>query len=476
MMSTSSALKATAIRVIVGLMIINTSSFVQACSVQVAAGDEHTCVILDDGTVKCWGFGLFGSLGYGDTNNRGDQPGEMGTLLPTIDLGTGRTCVQLAAGASHNCALLDNANVKCWGVGSQGVLGYGNDARRGDGPGEMGDLLPAVDLGTGRTAVQISSLFAHSCAVLDDATLKCWGGGFSGRLGYGDSESLGDQPGEMGNILPAVDLGTGRTAVQVGTGVSHTCALLDDASVKCWGNGGAGRLGNEDTDDIGDDPNEMGNNLNAVELGTGRTVAQITVGAYHTCALLDDATVKCWGSGASGQLGYGNPNDRGGAFGEMGNNLPVVDLGTGRTALQISAGFDHTCAILDDASVKCWGLGSAGQLGYGDKFNRGDKSFDMGNNLPSVDLGTSRTAVQITTGSVHTCALLDDASVKCWGLGADGRLGYGDLANRGDDFGEMGDNLPAVDVSNATSSARSRSHDSHIAWLVVGTACLYFRV
>ena len=75
----------------------------------------------------------------------------------------------------------------------------------------------------------------------------------------------------------------------------------------------------------------------------------------HTCALLDDRTVKCWGYNASGQLGQGDAADRGDSPGELGDNLAAVDLGTGRTATAIAAGGYHTCAILDDASVKCWG-------------------------------------------------------------------------------------------------------------------------
>src|SRR5262245_21110914 len=94
----------------------------------------RTCGILDNGTVKCWGRNQFGQLGLGDVNERGDGPGEMGDSLPTVNLGTGRTARAIAAGEYHTCVLLDNGTVKCWGLGMSGRLGYGDTANRGDGP------------------------------------------------------------------------------------------------------------------------------------------------------------------------------------------------------------------------------------------------------------------------------------------------------------------------------------------------------
>src|SRR5690606_31156632 len=143
--------------------------------VEVTAGYWHTCARLDNGAVRCWGHNGSGRLGLGDTVNRGDGPGEMGDALSTVDLGTGRTAVEIAAGDSHTCARLDNGTVKCWGYNATGRLGLGNVASRGDGPGEMGDSLPAVNLGTGRTAVELAAGGAHTCARLDDNTVKCWG-------------------------------------------------------------------------------------------------------------------------------------------------------------------------------------------------------------------------------------------------------------------------------------------------------------
>ena len=86
----------------------------------------------------------------------------------------------------------------------------------------------------------------------------------------------------------------------------------------------------------------------------------------HSCAILDDGTAKCWGANTHGELGQGDTDDRGNNLGDMGDALHVIDLGSGRTATAISAGLVHTCAILDDYALKCWGSNGLGQLGQGD--------------------------------------------------------------------------------------------------------------
>ena len=198
----------------------------------------------------------------------------------------------------------------------------------------------------------------------------------------------------MGDSLTAVDLGSGRTAKAIVAGGSHTCAILDNLAIKCWGRSDEGQMGkggkNGSSFQIGDGSNEMGNSLDAIELGTGRTATAIAAGKYHNCAILDNSSIKCWGSNNAGQLGLGDSNNRGDldslGQSEMGDNLPVVDLGAGRTARAITAGDNQTCTILDNAAIKCWGSNTAGELGLGDTNNRGDGSGEMGDNLPVISL------------------------------------------------------------------------------------------
>ncbi|NBO84786.1 MAG: hypothetical protein EBV14_05520, partial [Actinobacteria bacterium] len=143
---------------------------------------------------------------------------------------------------------------------------------------------------------------SHTCVVSDDFSLKCFGSSSSGQIGSGGTASLGDAPAEMGNALLPVNLGSGRTVRAVSTGTAHTCVLLDDATIKCFGEGDAGRLGRGSTADVGRTAASMGNALLPINLGTGRTAKAIATGAAHTCALLDDDSVKCWGANDDGQL------------------------------------------------------------------------------------------------------------------------------------------------------------------------------
>jgi alpha-tubulin suppressor-like RCC1 family protein len=410
----------------------------------VTGGNVHTCAMLTGGHVKCWGDNLFGQLGLGDTRLRGVRPGEMGANLPAVDLGTGHSAIGLGANAANACALLDDHSVKCWGDNASGQLGLGDGRPRGEQPGEMGDRLPAVDLGTGRTAKEVAVGEGHSCVILDDQTVKCWGFNRYGQLGLGDTVDRGDGPGQMGDSLPVVRLGSGRLPTQIAAGGLHTCALFDGGAVKCWGSNGDGELGIGDTALRGDSPGEMGDNLPAVDLGSGRRAMQISAGLTHTCALLDDGHVKCWGTNSDGQLGLGDTRDRGIHPGEMGDALPPVDLGPGRTAVSIAAGFSHTCAILDDGTLKCWGDALQGELGQGDQSSRGDQPGEMGSALSIIDLGTGRHALRVSACDHLTCAVLDDHDIKCWGGNTQGQLGIGDTADRGNRPGTMGDALPEV--------------------------------
>ena len=387
-----------------------------------------------------------GQLGLGDKDNRGESLNGMGDNLPNIDLGADRSVVSIAAGGAHSCALLDNAFLKCWGNNDYGQLGLGDTRWRGDTESEMGDTLPTVDLGSNRTAIAISAGSRHTCALLHDGSVKCWGYNYYGQLGLGDSSNRGDGAQEMGDALPNVALGTGRTAISISAGGEHSCALLDDGSVKCWGYNNYGQLGLEESGNRGDGAEEMGDSLPRVELGTNRTATMIAAGPNHSCAILDNGLLKCWGWNTDGQLGLGDNLSRGDTAGEMGDALPMVNLGTERTALHVAAGSTNTCALLNNGSIKCWGRNEYGQLGLGDSIDRGDGANEMGDALPEVNLGTSRSAIRISIGNEHSCALLDDATVKCWGHNQHGQLGLGDTDSEGLNANDMVDNLPTVNL------------------------------
>ncbi|RLT33238.1 MAG: hypothetical protein DWI54_00240 [Chloroflexi bacterium] len=490
----------------------------------IAAGSYHTCAILDNGSLKCWGFNASGQLGQDTTANIGDGSGEMGDSLPAINLGSGRTAVAVAAckrgDLDYTCAILDNGTLKCWGDNGFGQLGQGDMNNRGDSTAEMA-ALAAVNLGTGIQVTAVAIGAAHSCQILSSTNIKCFGHGQNGKLGYGDADTRGYTSSAMGDNLPIVDLdGVSPTATStpvdtdtptasntpvdtstpsqtntptvtrtasktytrsktptrsktktktrtptksktptrtpigyvsrvsaLASGSSHSCAILASSVVKCWGLNTNGQLGLGDTASRGDAGGEMGNSLPAVDLGTGVLASKIYAGSDHTCILTTTKRVKCWGGNGAGQLGIGDTNHRGDGSGEMGDILPYVDLGTGRTASAVALGEGSTCALLDNATLVCWGQNVFGQLGVGSIDTIGDASSEMGDALVPVDVGTGRTVKSIAARSLGYCALLDDDSIKCWGNNWDGQLGVGDTDHRGDGSGEMGDDLARVPFS-----------------------------
>lgn len=351
-----------------------------------SVGSYHGCVVLDSGKISCWGAGLNGQLGNGEIANQA-SPVLTKTLGPSVS--------SISAGGDHSCALLGNGSVACWGRGAEGQLGNGNTTNQ---------IAPVFvsSFGSGRTAVAISVGWYHTCALLDNGSVSCWGTGWQGALGNGNS-------GQQNTPILTNSFGAGRTAVALSAGHGYTCAVLDNGSVACWGDNTYGQLGDGTTQ-------KRFTPVLTGSLGAGRTAIDVTTKESHTCALLDNGSISCWGRGISGVLGNGS---------SVNQNTPtlVSSLGVGRTAVAISAGAMHTCAILDNGEVSCWGYGNGGRLGNG---VRPDKYTPT---LTST-LGSGRTAVAISLGFDHTCAVLDDGSASCWGVGSDGQLGNGGTSDQ----------------------------------------------
>jgi alpha-tubulin suppressor-like RCC1 family protein len=360
-----------------------------------AAGERFSLAVLDSGDALFWGEVLSYVGGDG-------KPRQLHVPPVSVDSGCRRT-VEVAAGSAHACLRIDDGDVRCWGRNDSGQLGIA-----GNTTAQLQPLAP-VSLGPGRKAVALVAGHQHTCARLDDGQLRCWGRGVL--------------DGQDGNQL--IPLGAGRTVAAIGAGDLHTCAALDDGTLRCWGTNEEGELGLGDTT-ARSRPGE------AVDLGPGRSAVEIAAGFDFTCARLDDGEVKCWGLNRSGQLGLGDTTAR------LRPTAPVA-LGDGRRAVQISAGFAFACARLDDGAVKCWGDNASGQLGLGDSEGRTSPAT-------AVDLGSGLKAVEIAAGLIHVCAHLDSGVVKCWGDNDGRQLGNPDPLPRGGRPDELGDNLPAVPI------------------------------
>ncbi len=405
---------------------------------RLSIGGDHACYLFPQGKLKCWGGNNAGQLGIGrDDFVRGDLASGMGDNLPFVDVGLGRTVREVDCGRSHTCALLDDGSVKCWGSNYAGQLGTGDNDDRGRYAADMGDALAPVALGTGRKAVAIAAGDEHSCALLDDGTVKCWG------TTDGDYNAAFDTPEELGDNLPAVPFG-GRKAVRIEAGAAFTCALLEDGAVACWGRNLVGNLGQGDTTLRTGRPAD--GPVPTVNLGSNRTAIDIAVGFDVACALLDNEDVKCWGDGRYGQLGLGDTMNRGDVPGQMGDALPIVDVGAYEALNAVRAGGDFSCVVLD-GRVRCWGANDHGELGQGDTRTRGDDPNEMAGALEWVDFGTNAVVVDLDLGTDAACVLTDDERVRCWGDNMQYELGH-DGGDIGDQTGEMGTALAIVDVGS----------------------------
>ncbi len=334
---------------------------------QISGGFAHTCAVLktqnaSTGSLKCWGANNSGCLGLGHESQVSPPSSTF------VDLGTGRTATYVSAGANFTCAVLDNGTVKCWGTNNQKELGYNNTTKL-TAPGTNGVGAAAS---TGDSSNQITSAIAvgagnqFACALLSTGYVRCWGSNGSGQRGGAGS---GTPP------ISNIDLSASAIAV----GSSHVCALTSGGVVKCWGSNWAGAVGNNSTSDAYSPV--------TVDLGTGRTATAIGVGDFHSCAVLDNGTVKCWGFGAGGRLGQGEvdvaPAD--GVVDNIGDGVgtSVADttaLSFSSAAIAIDGGYDFTCALLSDGGMRCWGGGYDGVTASTNFGQLGDGSNDGGGN------------------------------------------------------------------------------------------------
>ena len=378
----------------------------------VDTSSDHSCALLEGGSIRCWGFNEYGQLGYGDTNTTGDD--EPASARGYINVGAAIT--QIETGYGHTCALTSSGKVYCWGRNRHGQLGYPGGENVGD--DELPVTAGAVDLGG--TAIELAAGGEHTCALMSTGGVRCWGLGVDGQLGYGNPSDIGD------NETPAQagDVPLGALATSITAGRDHTCAITEDGSLMCWGRGAWAPTGYGHTENIGDDetPLEVG----PVDLGA--PALAVDAGWYHTCAIVEHEAgnaLRCFGYGGVGQLGYASTESIGDD--ETPSSAGDIDLGFVPSA--VSAGLYHTCATDQTGAAVCFGYGLYGRLGTANEEDIGDDE------TPSVlsPIPLSSSVISLSAGSEHTCAVQSTGGVVCWGSAAYGQLGSGDNEDIGDD-------------------------------------------
>ncbi len=338
-------------------------------ALSITTGSRHSCAWLSGDSIKCWGSNFTGELGDGTTIER---------LSPVDVLGLTGTVTAISAGGGHSCALLANGGINCWGDNYAGALGNGLAINHTT-PTDVTGLTSGV------TGAALGDY--HVCA-LANGGVKCWGDNGLGQLGAGTT--ITHTPVDVSGLI------TGVMAIDAGS--LHTCALTDSGGVKCWGDNRSGQLGDGTTT----------NQYTPIDVsGLISGVVSIAAGGQHTCALTDSGGVKCWGGNYVGACGVNTSP----------TPIDVCGLTSGVSA--ITAGYDHTCALIN-GGVKCWGGNWAGQLGDGTTTPQ---------STPVDVIGLSTGVKAVAAGSVHTCAVLNDGTVQCWGNNAAGQLGDGTASN-----------------------------------------------
>jgi len=370
--------------------------------VDVAAGREHSCAAMMDGSAWCWGRNNNGQLGDGTVTDRRTAtrvvgPGGSGFLSGAV---------AVTAGEYHSCATLGDGTAWCWGRNNQGQLGDGSTTDRRwpvpvrgvGGSGALGGVL------------QVEAGGSHTCARTGAHPAVCWGLNSSGQLGDGTTTR---------RLWPVpVDGAAGATVVDIGVGALHSCGVLADGSAWCWGAGGNHRLGNGST------VNQTTPQQVAGPGGSGflEGAVRIDGGGSHSCAVLGGGSAWCWGRNNRGQLGIGSTSTQA---------YPSRVLGVGGGGFlsgvaRVEPGFEHTCARVSNGTVACWGRGNQGQLGTGNNGNRTAPAHVVG---PGGS-GTFDGAFGLATGWYHNCSPRQVDEDWCWGRNTYGQLGDDSTSNR----------------------------------------------
>lgn len=402
-------------------------------AVDVVAGGNHTCVLLTDGKVQCWGYGSYAKNSRTIEVAGLDEPVvslsangsdafavlKSGAAMIWSDTGVAyplqklKNAQVIAGGGTHICVLKNDGNVACWGANGYGQIGIGNE---GDAGGTSFVYEPTQDVvGIAGNAVEVSAGGVHTCARLSDGTVRCWGSFGHGQLG----------PNAIKHSGVPIDLpDVGGKITKIVAGGIHNCILIDTGEVKCWGNNRYGQLGNGTT----------------ISSTTPRPVIDIQIDSVQQldgrgsvmCVLLKNGSIQCWGDNSYGESGDGSA--------AIPNSLVSVS-GLVENAIDVSTVHNHTCVVTKSAGVKCWGEVYPGGL-YTNSLGDGTTLDHL---LPVDVVGLTGISKQVVTGMAHACVLTTSGGVKCWGQNAYGQLGDGTTTSR----------LTPVDVSGLTSGVVS---------------------
>ncbi len=368
-----------------------------ACLLGVAVGATHACAWTAAGAVWCWGSNQYGQLGGGKVDPERIRREPIQTRQNEGPLGR---VAQVSAGILYTCAQTLDGNAWCWGANFSGQLGRGNVDHHQAFAAPVqktnsSKLTRVASVGTGRN---------HACSHVRSGHVNCWGWNADGQLGTADELDI-KQP-----LATPTSKETSYARLAVGDG--HTCGISVAGEIWCWGHNVSGQLGN------GQRAVKSSNTASKVVDAEGmpfKGAIQIAAGERNTCAIREDRSVWCWGSGSSGQLGTGT----------RANSLVPVKVELDGV-VSIGVGAAHACSLRGDGMVSCWGQNESGQLGMGGSVF----SSDVPVPVVTADGRPLGEVTFLAVGPYANCAIRRDGTLWCWGLNENGELFTGDNASR----------------------------------------------
>lgn len=332
----------------------------------VNVGSANSCAVYVDNTVKCWGAPI--------GQRMDDEPTQFATRPETVP---GLLAISLSLNYQHACALTAGRRVACWGDNEYGRVGQPVALTKVATPTFVPGLSNVASVTTGRE---------HSCALLLNGTVRCWGRNSFGQLGTGGNATSVPTPVSPRNLTDVVSLAAGAAS---------TCAVTSAGRVWCWGWGAQGELGNA----------TRLSSKTPVMIRSLKRVVSVYSAQSTFCAIKADTTGWCWGAGWFGQLGNGT---------ETNYSTSPVQIADLDGIVSISIDQESACAVTSDGSVYCWGSNRQNQLGDGTRTN---SSVPVLVSLPNAARG-------VAVGQQHACVALP-FSLRCWGINNYGQLGNG---------------------------------------------------
>lgn len=362
------------------------------------AAEAHTCAVRQ-GALYCWGENDQGQLGTGDFNPR-DQ---------ATRIGQASDWAAVVVGHKHTCAARTDGTLSCWGEHSSGQLGPRlpvTDTARSAVPIEIPLPAPVANMTAGDSGSR------HTCAVLVDATLWCWGDNGEAQAAQGTSNLTGvPYYTEPQRVLDVADW------VDVSSSQGHVCALRASGELWCWGRNNDGECCAEDTVD-----GEISRPRRVPHPDGTRTWTLVETSNNHTCALDDAQELWCWGQNGNWVFGRAEPRQ---TFTPIKVDLSALEPGEAPVAL--SSDTFNMCARTNKAKAWCWGSNFSGQFGAG-RTPTEEPPKDpppMGYVPPRLSpmLVLDASVSEIVMARFYGCLRTQAGKMMCAGNSAQGRLG-----------------------------------------------------